>query len=70
MGNSFFSIIVAWYEYFKKNPYYLGIYLVETFSYLPNKITLVSIWFRVVVNQIIIRVYKDSLILIYPPKFM
>ena len=32
-----------------------------------GKIALVSIWFRMVLTQIVIKVHKDSLVLTYPP---
>jgi hypothetical protein len=46
--------------------YRLGLYSMQEFSYL-GKITLVSIWFRRVLTQIISWVYQDSFTLTYPP---
>ena len=46
--------------------YHSGLYTMQELSYLC-RFTLVSIWFRMVLTQIITWVYKDSLILTYPP---
>ena len=46
--------------------YHLGLHTMQEPSYL-DKIAQVSIWFRMVLAQIIIWIYEDSLILTYPP---
>ena len=46
--------------------YHSSMYTMQEFSYL-GRITLVSIWFRMVLTQIIAWLHKDSLTLPCPP---
>jgi hypothetical protein len=44
--------------------YHLGLYTMQELSYLAE-ITLSSMWFRMIISQIITQAYKDSLIMTY-----